>query len=171
MAMLFACAVSAQEDMTNFRRYSPTLASAGQPTAAQLLQAVEAGYQRVVYLALSDQDQALPHEDRLVREAGMQFVHLPIIWKSPSAADFALFSAVMRQGEGLKTLVHCQVNWRASSFVFLHRVIDLGVPINEAVVDLNAVWTPDATWSALIVEILREAGIDPNCALCDWQGD
>jgi protein tyrosine phosphatase (PTP) superfamily phosphohydrolase (DUF442 family) len=169
LAIVLAAGAQAQDDLLNYREYSPTLASSGQPTLEQLQALPGMGFERVVYLALSDQDRAVPNEDRVVRETGLEFVHLPIIWMEPTADDFALFAAVMNQGADRKTLVHCQVNWRASSFVFLWRVIHGGVPIDDAVVDLNAVWEPQPHWSELIVEVLTASGIDPNCDLCNWR--
>jgi protein tyrosine phosphatase (PTP) superfamily phosphohydrolase (DUF442 family) len=122
----------------NYREYSATLASAGQPQRAQFKALQEAGFERVVFLAFTDHDESVANEDRLVTELGMEYVQLPVVWEKPTRADFDAFAAVMRQDPGKKTLVHCQVNYRASAFVSLPRVVD-GVPMDQADV-MDSVW-------------------------------
>lgn len=155
-------------DIVNFREYSPNFASAGQPDAEQLEAARDAGFERVIYIAYSDQERSLANEDRVVKSLGMEYVHIPVEWDAPTASDFALFAAAMQSGEGKKTLLHCQVNYRASAFSFLYRVINEGVPVAQAKADMNSVWTPNETWRALIFSVLENAGISPHCDGCDW---
>lgn len=170
LAVLGAAGAGATEptDIVNYRQYSETFASAGQPTAEQLGAAAEAGFERVVYIAWSDHMNSLPNEDRVVGELGMQYLHLPVAWDAPKAEDFRLFAAVMRAAPDTKTLLHCQVNFRASAFSFLYRVIYENVPVPEAKHDMNAVWIPNETWRAFIFRVLDEHGISPECDGCDW---
>lgn len=56
-------------------------------------------------------------------------------------------------------LVHCQINLRASSMTFLHRVI-VGKEAPEKAYDSVArVWSPNRVWKAYIVSMLRKHGI------------
>ena len=153
-------------DIINYIAYSDVLASSGQPTAAQFQVQAEAGVQRVVYLAFTDHETSLANEDRVVRGLGMAFVQVPVVWVNPTVEDFELFAAVMAQGGDQKTLVHCQVNWRASSFSFLYRVIHDKVPMDDAVVDLTSIWTPTEPWRQFIVDVLDAHGLAPDCELC-----
>ena len=154
-------------DIINYIAYSDVLASSGQPTAAQFQVQAEAGVQRVVYLAFTDHETSLANEDRVVRALGMAFVQVPVVWVNPTVEDFRLFAAVMAQGGDHKTLVHCQVNWRASSFSFLYRVIHDKVPMDDAVVDLTSIWTPTEPWRQFIVDVLDAHGLAPDCELCE----
>jgi protein tyrosine phosphatase (PTP) superfamily phosphohydrolase (DUF442 family) len=151
----------------NYIAYTESLASSGQPSAVEFEAVARAGVERVIYLAFLDHDTSVPNEDRIVRDLAMQFAHIPVVWSAPSLADFELFSAVMRQSEGANTLVHCQVNLRASSFVFLYRVIYQGVPMNDAVLALNSIWTPSEVWRQFIVSVLRVHNLEPSCEFCD----
>ena len=155
-------------DIVNFREYSETFASAGQPTEAQLEAVRDAGYDRVVYVAYSDQRNSLEHEDRIVKGLGMEYAHIPVEWEAPTAADFELTAAAIRSNAGGKTLLHCQVNYRASAFSFLYRVLYEDVPVSEAKADMNSVWTPNETWRDLIFEVLEARGVSPDCENCDW---
>lgn len=154
--------------IVNFREYSDLFSSAGQPTAAQLEALSEDGFERVIFLAFSDHEGSIVDEDRVVRNLGMDYVHIPVVWESPTRRDFYTFAAVMQQAPDRKTLLHCQVNFRASAFSFLYRVIYAGVSLDDAKDDLDSVWVPNTTWRDLIFEILEENGVSPHCEACEW---
>lgn len=170
LAALAATAAQAAvlDEISNYRQYSDTFASSGQPTAAQLESLRAAGFERIVYIAWTNNENSLPHEDRLVRALGMQYLHVPVDWQAPTPADFYLFAGAMERAPEAKTLLHCQVNYRASAFSFLYRVIHAGVSVAEAKRDLNTVWTPNETWRELIFTVLADNDISPECDGCDW---
>lgn len=154
--------------INNYREYSPLFASSGQPTAHQLASVQAAGFERVIYIAFSDNDGALPQEDVLVRELGMEYLHIPVEWDNPRPRDFHLFAEAMQQAPEMKTLLHCQVNARATAFSFLYRVIHADVPMAEAKADMNSVWQPNETWRSFIFTVLEAHGISLQCPDCDW---
>lgn len=155
-------------EITNYRQYSPYFSSSGQPVAGQFRALQEAGFQRVVYLAFTDNKTAVEHEDRLVKSLGMDYLHLPVDFEQPDIADFEDFAAVLNRDKNIRTLLHCQVNWRASTFSFLYRVIYDGVPMAQAKADLDAIWQPDRVWYRFIVEVLSRHGLSADCDDCDW---
>ena len=144
--------------LLNEIQYSPNLTTAGQPSEEQLRALAEAGFQRVIFLAFNDHKNALKNEDRIARSSGLEFVHVPVAWDSPTRDDFDTFAAVMRTTE--KTLVHCEVNFRASVFGFLYQVIYLGTPVEEAWALLTRIWIPNKTWETFIVSVLAERGVE-----------
>jgi protein tyrosine phosphatase (PTP) superfamily phosphohydrolase (DUF442 family) len=166
-----AASASGVGDIVNHVEYSATLSSSGQPTEAQLESVADAGYGRVVFLAFSDHDESLANEDRLVKELGMEYAHIPVDWNAPRIGDFEMFAGLMERDPGTKTLVHCQVNFRASTFSFLYRVLYQGVPLDEAKDDLNNVWVPNDTWRIFIFDVLEEYGRSPDCDSCLWETD
>ena len=170
LAVSAVSAAESVEDIINFRQYSPGFASSGQPTAEQLQAIASAGFERVVYVAYSDHDNSLANEDRLAKNLGLEYVHIPVEWDAPTASDFALVAAALQGASNRPTLLHCQVNYRASAFSFLYRVLYEGVDMREAKADMNSVWEPNDTWRSLIFEILQAQGRDPNCEGCNWDG-
>lgn len=162
-----ACAAAPLTEISNFRQYSNQFASAGQPTQAQLGDLRNAGFQRVIYIAMNDSQSALAGEDRMVKELGMSYVHIPVRYDQPSPEDFEIFATLMRASRA-KTLLHCQVNYRASVFSFLYRVIYGGVPIKQAKADLNSVWQPEGIWFQFIKTVLGRHDINYRCEGCDW---
>lgn len=157
------------EDIVNYREYSATLSSSGQPSEAQLQVIANSGFERIVFLAFSDNDESLASEDRLVKELGMEYAHIPVDWGAPRNSDFYMFAGLMRREPGKKTLVHCQVNFRASTFSFLYRVLYQDVPIDVAKEDLNGVWVPNDTWRKFIFDVLEENDRSPDCDSCLWE--
>ncbi|MEN7342688.1 MAG: protein tyrosine phosphatase family protein [Pseudomonadota bacterium] len=165
--MFLAVHVNAEE-IVNYVEYSPSFASAGQPTRAQFESLTDRGFETVVYIAYSDHDNSLQNADRLAHASGLNYVHIPIDWNRPTIADYRLVSAVLSQPENGRTLLHCQLNYRASAFAMLYRVLALGVPLPEAKADMDAVWQPNATWTAFLRETLASNDVDPDCEGCTW---
>ncbi|MDX1404227.1 MAG: protein tyrosine phosphatase family protein [Woeseiaceae bacterium] len=155
-------------EISNFRQYSPTFASSGQPTKEQLGMLKDEGFERIIYIAFSNSGKAIAEEDVIVKELGMDYIHVPVIWDKPTAADFYAFAGSMQRDPERKTLLHCQVNYRASAFSFLYRVLYDDVPVAEAKAAMNTVWQPNETWRKLIFEILEDNGKSPHCSSCDW---
>jgi len=158
-------------EITNYREYSEVLSSSGQPTEAQLQLLKDAGFERVVFLAYSDSQGSIANADSLIEKLDMEFVHVPVNWEAPQKSDFYLFSGAINRGSNKRTLVHCQVNFRASAFSFLYRVLYKNVDMGDAKSDLDSVWVPNATWRKLIFAILEENGRSPNCDTCLWTSD
>ena len=140
--------------------YSPALTTSGQPTEAELKQIASAGYDRIIFLAFSNHPKAVAHEDDIVRGLGLQFIHIPVEWESPSPADFAAFAAVMQTHDSGRTLVHCEVNFRASVFGFLYQVLFAGADVDEALSQMQSIWVPNDTWEAFIVHVMSDEGVD-----------
>ena len=158
-------------DISNYREYSATFSSSGQPTKEQLELLKDDGFERIVYIAFSNNGNAFADEDVVVKELGMDYVHIPVIWDQPSTSDFYAFAGSMQREPDRKTLLHCQVNYRASAFSFLYRVLYADVPVADAKADMNSVWQPNETWQKLIFEILEENGKSPHCNGCSWETD
>ncbi|MCY4181276.1 MAG: protein tyrosine phosphatase family protein [Gammaproteobacteria bacterium] len=155
-------------EIANFRQYSATFASAGQPTREQFQAVAENGFERVVYIAFTNNPNALPDADLVVKGLGMEYTQIPVDFNDPRPSEYYAFADAMVRNEGRKTLLHCQVNYRATAFSFLHRVLNENIPVAEAKADMNSVWQPNETWRDFIFEVLNQNGIDPNCESCDW---
>ena len=168
--LLCRMSVNADElsDISNYREYSSNFSSSGQPSKKQFSLLKDAGFERIVYIAFSNSGKAFADEDVVVKELGMDYVHIPVIWDQPTAADFYAFAGSMQRDADRKTLLHCQVNYRASAFSFLYRVLYENVSVAEAKADMNSVWQPNETWRKLIFEILEDNSKSPYCDGCSW---
>lgn len=154
--------------ITNFRQYSPSFASAGQPTREQFAAIKENGFERVVYIAFTNNPNAVADEDLVVKGLGMEYMQIPVDFNKPLPDDFYAFADSMRRNTDKKTLLHCQINARATAFSFLYRVIYENVPVAVAKADMNTVWQPNEVWRDFIFTVLAENNISPECPDCDW---
>ena len=134
---------------------SPRLTTSGQPTKAFLETLRSEGYEVVIYLAPPTVPDAIAEEPKIVGRQGLVFVNVPMDFSRPTAADFDAFTRLMQAFAGRKVWVHCQMNFRASSMVFLHRVITLKEPPEGAWQAVQRAWVPDNTWKAYIIDTLR----------------
>ena len=155
-------------DIDNYRQYSPYFSSSGQPSKKQLTAVANDGFKRVIYLAFTDNKTAIESEDRVVKSLGMDYLHIAVDFGQPTLEDFEDFASVLNRDKEVRTLLHCQINLRASAFSFLYRVIYDGVSMVDAKSDLDAIWQPDKVWYRFIVEVLQQHGLSHECDACDW---
>ena len=145
----------ASADIYHFIRVNDALITAGQPTAEQLAAVAAEGFEMVVNLAPHDPAHSLPDEAGLVRSLGMTYVHLPVDWEHPTAADFAAFEQTMLQRSERKALLHCVANFRVTAFYSLYAQKHLGW--SQALADTfrAAIWQGSdyPVWRAFIAEI------------------
>ena len=155
-------------EIINFRQYSESFASAGQPTREQFQTIADHGFERIVYIAFTNNPNALADADIVAKELGMEYMQVPVDFSNPLPDEFYAFADSMERNRNKKTLLHCQVNARATAFSFLYRVIYDEVPVGEAKADMNTVWQPNEVWRDYIFEVMGQNNIDPNCPDCDW---
>ena len=136
--------------IVNYLQVSDLLGTGGQPTAEQFSEIKAAGYEVVVNLAMPDSTDALPGEAELVREQGMEYVHIPVVWEDPKDKDLDRFFQAMARNRTRKVFVHCVVNWRVSCFVYLYRVIEQGIAQEVAEQNLLEIWEPEPVWHSFI---------------------
>ena len=131
--LLCCMSVNADElsDISNYREYSSNFSSSDQPSKKQFSLLKDAGFERIIYIAFSNSGKAFADKDVVVKELGMDYVHIPVIWDQPTAADFYAFAGSMQRDADRKTLLHCQVNYRASAFSFLYRVLYENVSVAD----------------------------------------
>src|SRR5438128_1301102 len=102
-------------EAVNFVAIDDRTATCGQPTPAQFAAARDEGYEAVVNLLPSVQDNALKDEDQLVGALDMAYHYIPVIWTDPRPENFTAFCDVMRSLAGKKVLIHCAMNMRVTA--------------------------------------------------------
>lgn len=166
--MMMACTVArateplAEEKSVpvNMVEINEVLVTSGQPPETYFDTLSGQGYELVVNLAPPESHGSLMNEGGLVGERGIAYVNIPVDWDAPDPEHFALFRKVMVASRSLKTLVHCQVGFRASTFTFLYRVIEEKTAPDDAIESVYEVWAPNETWAAFADRILADHGVD-----------
>lgn len=143
-------------DIRNYRQAAPDLATSGQPDEDQLAEIAAAGYELVINLALHDDPRySLRDEASSVRALRMDYVHIPVQFGAPTAADLAAFFAAMDRARGKRTWVHCAANMRVTAFLGLYRRLRDGWPDERAFALMRDVWQPNDVWSSFIAAMAR----------------
>lgn len=99
-----------------------------------------------------------PNEVALLKKQAekrdMAFILIPVSWEKPTLESLELFFEVMDRHKNTQLLVHCQLNWRASAYVYLYRTIRLKEDETTARKAILAIWNPDRnrTWSRFIIQ-------------------
>jgi len=138
------------QSIYNYLQLSENITTGGQPTREQIKAIADAGFELVVNLALATSDNAILDESILVRASGMDYVHIPVVWEQPTAADLASFLQVMDQNNGRQIFVHCAANMRVSVFMVLYRVLRQNLPLDAAMTDVRKIWEPNEVWNRFI---------------------
>ncbi|RYZ94426.1 MAG: hypothetical protein EOO68_20270 [Moraxellaceae bacterium] len=130
------------------------LYSSGQPTPAQLALLAQAGVSTIINLALTDASNSLMnqsiHEDRVVLELGMNYIHLPLLWERPCATQAFLAIKLIHHLQDQLIWVHCAKNWRVASLMSLYRRFYMQMPPEQVEELLHEIWQPDETWTGLM---------------------
>ncbi len=144
-------------DIYNFLPLTETWLTSGQPTREQFGELAGAGVETVINLALSTSTNALQDEARVVKDLGMDYIHIPVIWENPTGSDLDLFFDAMDAQAGKKVLVHCAANMRVSAFSALYRIKKLGWRLEDALVDTYRIWDPssDPVWAKFMESALK----------------
>ncbi|MDX2099082.1 MAG: protein tyrosine phosphatase family protein [Leptolyngbyaceae cyanobacterium bins.59] len=137
-------------DIRSFLQLSETIATAGQPTESEFALIRAAGYEVVVNLALPSSNHALSNEQEIVESQGMTYLHLPVMWETPTLEDLEQFFSILDSNSPKNMFIHCALNMRVSTFMYLYRVLRGGVDEVDARVDMERIWTPNPIWQAFI---------------------
>lgn len=138
---------------------TPSLVTSGQPSAETLAGLAAQGFEAVVYLAPPTVNDAVRDEAYIVGKQGLVYVNIPIKFDNPTEQDYQAFAEVLDALGKRKVLVHCQINLRASSMVFLYRAIAKKENPQVAYEAVARVWSPHGPWMRLIKAQLQKNGV------------
>lgn len=99
------------------------------------------------------------NEPELVRSLGMEYIHIPVNWSTPTRDGLNLFMDAMDANSGKKVHVHCEANFRASAFILMYRVLRLGWKEEDAFKVMHSIWDEDAypVWKMFIEDALKRS--------------
>lgn len=158
-AAIATCAHAAEFAAPNLVVVTPRIITSGQPTVKALEALKESGFEAVVFLVPSDVSGVIANEADIVKKNGLEYVHIPIKFSNPTAQHYDEFASTMTRFANRKVLVHCEINLRASSMVFLYRTIALKEDPQTAYESVAKVWSPRGAWKPFIQEMLRKNNI------------
>ncbi|MBK8068545.1 MAG: protein tyrosine phosphatase family protein [Rhodanobacteraceae bacterium] len=159
IAALAAGAPAVALDAPNIVPISESLVTSGQPTRESLAALKSEGFEAVIYLAPDSVPDAIADEAEILQAQGVEFVHIPIVFKTPALAEVDQVAQTLERLDGRKVLVHCQVNMRASTVTFLYRAGWRGEDPATAYESVTRVWVPEGAWKELVIDALAARGV------------
>ena len=153
-SFIFSASASKLDDslakITNFHFVSRQLASSGLLDLDDYEHIKQYGFKHVINLIPGDQTE----ERKTVKSLGLSYEQISVDWSEPTLQNFEDFAKLMKNYGEDKIYVHCEANFRASTFVYLYRVTQLGVTQEKAKKDLLKIWQPSETWQGYIEKVL-----------------
>ena len=152
-------------DIFNFAPINERISTSGQPTPEQFEAVRAEGYAAVINLAPSDENNALAGEQDLMAALGLEYHHIPMIWKDPKPEEFTAFCAAMEKVGNRKVLIHCIANYRVSAVFSSYAIRKLGWSVERADALVNRIWTSipeypmNDTWQSYI-DTIRKASVE-----------
>lgn len=108
------------------------VATAGQPEGEHLGSLAEAGYKTVIDLRATGEDRGFAEEEA-AREAGMEYVNIPVGHETIDGETFERFRRLMTDPGRLPALVHCSSANRVGALLIPYLILDEGKDREEAV--------------------------------------
>jgi len=147
----------------NFYQYSDRVLTAGQPSQDILENVSDDGIEVVISVVPEYESVFNPRQGEILAEQGIEYIHVPVAWTSPTSEEFDRFIAAMDSVGERKVLVHCWANARASALVYAHRAINAPETQADELENLKTVWSDVAgynldnntTWSAYLDENIK----------------
>jgi protein tyrosine phosphatase (PTP) superfamily phosphohydrolase (DUF442 family) len=147
-------------EIFNYIKVNDQLITGGQPTEDQLRAAAEEGFELVINLATFDRQYSLKDEAGLVASLHMAYICIPVDWENPLESDFAAFEQAMKQNPGVKILLHCAANYRATAFYSLYAQKSLGWSEEQAEAFRMQIWQEShyPVWESFIKKMRLKIG-------------
>ena len=144
-----------EDPAMNYQRIDARLATGGHLTDGGLAELKSQGISVVVDL----RDQPPEGYGERLRAEGIEWINVPVVWRSPQIEDYEKFRAAMQRHEDAHVLVQCQANYRASAMTYLYRVLEDGVPEAKARDAMSAIWTPEGRWARYLDDVRARFGM------------
>ncbi len=94
----------------------------------------------------------------------MEYIHIPVEWSAPQLADLEHFLNTMDAHDEQKILVHCALNFRASAFTALWRVLRRDWDMEQAFAPQRAIWNLEdyPVWKNFVEQALANRQVTKN---------
>lgn len=129
-------------DSYNFLRISDVVTSSGVVGPEGLAVLGHEGYDAVINLLPDDSEWAVADESEIVGRQGLTYVHIPVDFEAPTAADLDAFTAALDALEGRRVHLHCAANFRVTAFYGLYAVARGTHTVAEADALAQRFWDP-----------------------------
>lgn len=147
------------KDVRALQQQAPQILSSGLPSEQQFEKLKQAGVDVVINLMPDSSKDAHPNERKLVTQAGMDYVYIPVDWENPKVEEVEAFFTAMDLHKGKNVLVHCLANYRASAFTYLYQLKQgQKSEIEKTMAPWNGELSSYPKWQALLADVSQKYG-------------
>ncbi|MGB0936580.1 MAG: protein tyrosine phosphatase family protein [Colwellia sp.] len=158
ISTVFAKKEIAFDELKNYRVHSEQLSSSGL-ASNKLSLIADNNYSHIINLIPGD----YTNDEKQAVALGMSYQQIAVDWENPKLSDFHRFAYYLHNTpKNEKTLVHCKLNYRASTFAYLYQVIVKKEDQAKAKEQLLSVWQPTPTWLNYMDTVLEYYNALPN---------
>lgn len=138
------------ERIRNFVQLTENFGTAGQPSVDQFPIIAETGYQHVINIGMPDHSDAISNEGEIVSALGMNYIHIPVPFDTPTPEHVRLFCKILSQIKQEKVLIHCIMNFRVSAFMYHYlSKIEKRDEVNSSST-MFQIWNMEPAWEELM---------------------
>lgn len=112
---------------------APGIAAAGQPSQDLIDGLSSLGYRTVVNLRMASEDPSPIEEGTKVRNAGLEYVHIPMSGGEFTVEQARALGDVLADESKRPVLVHCRSGRRVHVLYALYQITERGVPVDDAI--------------------------------------
>lgn len=145
----------------NFNSIDAGLSTAGLLSPEQLASLRDEGYEVVINLLPDDSEYAIPSEQQIIEQQGVEYHYIPVDFAAPEKRDYHAFEKHLGASRGRKTLVHCAANYRVSAFYAIYAHRHLGWTTEQAQSFIHNQWQPreHPPWQQFVTDMLAEQAV------------
>ena len=134
------------------------ISAGGQPSEEDIAALKASGVRKIINLRRAGEaNQPLDPaaEGEVVKQAGLDYVHIPVDFAAPTRAAFDAFARAMDARTDQRIHVHCAANYRVSAFYSLYAVRNGLCSQADADQLVAGLWDPTdhPAWTALIADV------------------
>ena len=115
-----------QTDVPRLLCLSDSIATGGQPSEQAFGKLAANGFRSVLNLRTASEGVDVQKERTMAEQAGMRYIHIPVVGSAPRAEQADEFIRVVREKANHPMLIHCGSANRVGAFVMIYRVVELG---------------------------------------------
>lgn len=132
--------------IANFFLYSNQLSAGAQPTAEQITNLKNDGYEVIINISPASARNAMHNEAEVVEKLDMDYIHFPVDCSNLRPIHYTTFEGIMNGVNDKKVFVHCGGNIKSSNLIHMYDVLAIGKDETTSLSTLLKIQQPENKW-------------------------
>lgn len=132
--------------IANFFQYSDKLSAGAQPTAEQIENLKNDGYEVIINISPASARNSMSNEAEIVEKLSMDYIHFPVDCSNLRPLHYTTFEGIMNGVNNKKVFVHCGGNIKSSNLIHMYDVLAKGKDEATSLCTLRKIQQPENKW-------------------------